>query len=358
MRPGFGDEYFLNSLGYFHWPVVWVGSSPVSDGEVDARKLKDTVYRKILDSGVEVKVYRDGMFAFRLSDWSGGRYPPPRERMGREGSMGVFDRAEMRAQRVKLLNAHLACLYTVLWRRQDSTLKRMIVSPDEIVQIKLLDDDSEPRTQDERFQALLEARNPAFVNHWSPPPEVDWRFGNRVMIIAVETVEESFSLLNGVLEHPDEDALTIADLYARAAKQHEEHNHDVCLITSWAIIERLLNRLWEEYIDDNRRRELDGEEEPFINQARKHALMKGQNFTASIIIEILSLVDRLPPGLYEEISVLRKARNGWIHALKPVSREISGKAIRAAEDMLARTLGIEFAVPLEPGQRYSEYHAQ
>ncbi len=358
MRPGSGDEYFLNSLGYFHWPVIWVGSSPISDGAVDARRLSDTVYRKILDSGVEVKVSRDGMFAFRLSDWAGGRYPPLRERLGSGVSATAFDPAEMRAQRGRLLNAYLACFYTALWRRQDATLKRMVVSPDEIVQIKLLNDESEHITRDERFQALLEARNPAFVKHWSPPPEVDWRFGNRVMVVQVETVEESFAMLDRLLLQPDEDALTLADLYARAAKYHEERNHDVCLITSWAIIERLLNRLWEEYIDDNRRRKVGGEEAPFINQARKRSLTEGQNFTASVVTEILSLVERLPLDLYQEVSVVRRARNGWIHNLEPVSPEVSGKAIRVAETMLSSGIGIKFAVPLEPGQRYENYLAR
>lgn len=347
MRPGWNDEYFVNSLGYFHWPAVWVAASPVSGGEVDARRLKDTVYRKILDSGVEVKVYRDGMFAFRLSDWPVGRYPPLSERV-RTG----FDAGEIQAQRVRLLNTHLACLYTALWRRQNSTLKRIIISPDEVIQVKLLDDDSEHITRDERFESLLGARIPSF-ECWRPPPEIDWRF-SRVMTIELGTVEESFEFFDRVLQHREKDVLTLTDLYARAAKHHEEHNHDVCLITSWAIVERLLNRLWEEYIDDNRRREVDGEKTPFINQARKRSLTEGQNFTASVMIEILSLVDRLPLGLYEEVSLLRKARNGWIHGLEPVSREVSGKAIRAAEALLKRCLDLKFAVPLGPGQRREE----
>ena len=325
MRPGWDDEYFDNSLGYFHWPVVWVKDPPpVSDGEIDARRLGETVYQKILDSGVEVKVYRDGMFDFRLSDWSTGRYPPPGERAAPD-----FDAAEMRAPRVKLLNAYLACLYTVLWRRQDSTLKRMIVSPDEIVQIKLLHDNSEHITRDERFQALLDAQNPAFIKHWSPPPELDWRFGNRVMVVEVETVEESFALLDRVLQRPEEDALILTELYARAAKYNEERNHDVCLITSWAIIERLLNRLSGTPTGDR------------TPNARK-------------LIKDLSGANSLSPKLCKEMSIVCDARDHWIHRLTPVTKDKSGKAIRVAEDMLGLCFETQFAVPLEPGQRWEE----
>lgn len=85
--------------------------------------------------------------------------------------------------------------------------------------------------------------------------------------------------------------------------------------------------------------------------------MKGQNFTASVVSEILSLVGRLSFGLYKEISVLRKVRNDWIHELKPVARENSGKAIRVAEAMLGRGLNLEFTVPLEPGQKREEEDA-
>ena len=130
--------------------------------------------------------------------------------------------------------------------------------------------------------------------------------------------------------------------------------NDVCLITSWAIIERLLNHLWEEYIDDNRRREVDEEETAFINQAHKRALMEGQNFTASMVIEILYLVDRVPLTLYKEVSLLRKARNSWIHRLEPVTKENSGKAIRTAEAMLRYCFDLQFRVPLDPGQQYEE----
>ena len=296
---------------------------PVSDGKVDARKLKDTVYRKILDSGVEVKIYRDGMFAFRFSDWPTGRYPTLGER-----TRGEFDVAKMRTQRIRLLNAHLACLYTALWRQQDSTLKRMIVSPDEMIPMKLIDDDSEHITSGDRFYSMLDARNPASVKHWSPPLEVDWRF-SKDMVVEVGTVEESIALLDQVLLYPDEDALVLTALYARAAKHHEERNHDICLITSWAVVERLLNRLW-------------GTPTGVRTPAARR------------LIENLYAADRLTSRLCEEISLVCEARDGWIHRLESVTKENSGKAIRAAEAMLGRSLDLKFPVPLEPGQRYEE----
>lgn len=357
MTPGADEQDFLDSLHYFHWPVVWIGSSPVVDDEVEVGRLGETVWRETLGSGVEAKASCDGMFSFGLSGWASGRYLTPRERMQPGGTAG-YDLAEVRAQRIKLLNAHLACLYTVLWRLQDSTPKRMLVSPDDLVIMKRFDDDSEHITSDERFQSLMEARDPAWIRDWSPPTELDWRFSQRVMVVEVETVEESFALLDEVLSHPDEDALTLVALYARAAKHHEERNYDVCLINSWAIIERLLSQLWEEYIEENRRREVDGQDVAFINRDRKRGLQENPNFTASVVGEVLSLVGVLPLDLYEAISALRKARNGWIHKLASVDYESSASAIRTAEAMLARVLGLKFAVPLRQGQRYGENQEQ
>lgn len=323
MRPGWNDEHFLNSSCYYHWPAIWVEASPVSDGKVDARKLGETVCRKILDSGVEIRVCRDGMFAFRFSDWSGGRYPTFSERVRME-----FDEEEMRAQRIRLLNAHLACLYTVLWQRQDSTLKRMIISPDEVIPMKLIDDDSETITSDERFYSMLDARNPASVKHWSPPVDLDWRF-RRGMVIEVGTIEESLALLDRVLCYPDEEPLVLTALYARAAKHYEERNHDICLITAWAVVERLLNRLQGTH-------------------TKVRTPMAGE------LINKLSASGKLSPRLREEAFIVHDARSGWIHRLVPVTKENSGKAIRAAEAMLKLCLDLQLAVPLYPGERYEE----
>lgn len=157
------------------------------------------------------------------------------------------------------------------------------------------------------------------------------------MTIELDTVAESFELLDRVLTHPGADALALADLYARATKYHEERHHDVCLITAWAIVERLLNRVWDEYSND-------GEGPP-----------GGSRLRAWEMIEVLTETEQLPPGLYDEISAVRRARNAWIHALEPVVAENSEKAVRVAEAMIARCFDVRFVVPLRPGQRYQEY---
>jgi hypothetical protein len=73
-------------MAYFHWPPVWVGDSPVSPpgghpgeyldfDEIDFRKFKEVVCRATLSSGVRVKAFRDGMFAFGLSKRLSGQRP-------------------------------------------------------------------------------------------------------------------------------------------------------------------------------------------------------------------------------------------------------------------------------------------
>jgi hypothetical protein len=118
-----------------------------------------------------------------------------------------------------------------------------------------------------------------------------------------------------------------------------------------------LNGLWEQYINDNRRWEVNREDVTLINRDRKRFLLEGQNFIAPGVTEVLSLVKGLSPELYEEISVLRKVRSGWIHNLASVSRKHSGRGIRTAEAIMACSLDVRFAVPLEPGQRYADCYA-
>jgi hypothetical protein len=100
------------------------------------------------------------------------------------------------------------------------------------------------------------------------------------------------------------------------------------------VTENLLQKLWGRYIEENRRREINGEEVSFVNKDRKETLEDGRNFSASVISEVLSLNDHLPFHIYKALTKTRKARNDWIHGLKSVSRESALTSVKVVEQML------------------------
>ena len=58
------------------------------------------------------------------------------------------------------------------------------------------------------------------------------------------------------------------------------------------------------------------------------------------------MVNYLPFELYNELWVLRKARNDWVHYLKPVSYEMAERAVKSAEGMIDLVKGINLEARL------------
>jgi len=115
---------------------------------------------------------------------------------------------------------------------------------------------------------------------------------------------------------------------------------------AWAIIEKLLQLLWERYVEQNHEREIDGVKVNFINKTRREKLTESRDFNASVISEILSITNTLPFSLYQEITKVRQTRNNWIHDLEPVSREIAETSVSMATKLLNLADGINLDVPL------------
>ena len=296
------------------------------------------MYRTDLPVGIKVKVLREGMFIFDFSGW------PPGCAIQNDKPDAFDAMAAVILQRVAVINTHLACLYTALSRRQHCALDKMIVTPSELISLKSLDDTG-MSFGDLRVCALALARYPSTYTH-SETAIFDWRINQRTTLVEVGTIAESFKLLVAILQHPTPHALLVTDLFARSCKAYEDHNYSLCLTVAWAIIEKLLQLLWERYVEQNHEREIDGVKVNFINKTRREKLTESRDFNASVISEILSITNTLPFSLYQEITKVRQTRNNWIHDLEPVSREIAETSVSMATKLLNLADGINLDVPL------------
>jgi hypothetical protein len=66
------------AAAFYHDPPLWVGRNPVDQtGQVapDFDAFRQAVFRQKLDSGVEVKVTVEGLFAFGFEGWRLGIFP-------------------------------------------------------------------------------------------------------------------------------------------------------------------------------------------------------------------------------------------------------------------------------------------
>src|SRR5439155_17675297 len=125
----------------------------------------------------------------------------------------------------------------------------------------------------------------------------------------------------------------------------EAHDYNLALVAAWAIIETLLHTQWLRYLDDNRTREIDGEEVTFINSVRRTRLVSGRDYTASVVSETLSLVGALRHETYRQLDMVRRDRNSFLHDLTAVSRTAADRALTVAERMLVDVAELDLTLP-------------
>lgn len=330
-----------NVSAFYHWPAIWIGGEPPTVGEeIDVSAAGEEAYRTIILGRIAVRVLREGMFIFDFSEWGPGQAPPSDDRVEFDTTASVL------LQRAAAFNAYLACFYTALSRQQRWNLEKMVVSPLDLIRFSSFEEPSSMGFGGNPIVAALALTRYRTTYVLDLPTSFDWRVFHRSVNVEIATVEESFQLLEDILQHPAPHALQVTDLYTRSCKAHEDHNYALCLVTAWAITEKLLQRLWERCVESNRERNVEGERVTFINRTRKEKLTESRDFNASVISEILSLTDSLPFSLYQDMSRVRQARNDWIHGLEPVSREIAKLSVSVAEQMLSLVEAINLQVPL------------
>jgi hypothetical protein len=152
----------------------------------------------------------------------------------------------------------------------------------------------------------------------------------------------ALEICGGVEALQPSNRLGLLELFLRAGKSYQDHNHAAAVISYWGIIERLLHELWSDFQDDNETR--DGS--PFVSAERKRRLNDGRTFTAAVITEQLSFGNRLPLDLYRKLNKVRKIRNDWMHGTR---NRVSGADARAAAEacqgMFKLVRSIQVAAP-------------
>jgi hypothetical protein len=328
-----------NAVGYYLRPTVWVIDAPtMAGGDIDPRSLDHELLRVTLNCGVVAGVQRQGLFVFDFTNWRPGRA------IGDDSTNPPFDEiARVQLNRVEVVNAHLACLYSAISTLQNFCLEKMSAAPEDLIYKNSIDD-SGMSFGNPIVMALALAPYPG-TYPGGIPRSFDWRLNFRMLTIQRKTIETSFEHLDQIIAHPSGLALSLSALLTQAAVLYESHNYSLSLVISWTLCERLLFARWAEVLQDNRRREFNGQLPNFITGKRMEKLT-GRDFTASVVSETLSLLDRLPFELYENLERVRKARNSWVHGLESITRDEAARAFDTSQRMLAEVLKVELNISL------------
>lgn len=82
-----------------------------------------------------------------------------------------------------------------------------------------------------------------------------------------------------------------------------------------------------------------------LNSKRRDKL-RGRDFTASVILEILELAGELPHELFSKVDSIRKARNDWLHSLGDVSDSAAAMAVLSTQELMKHVSAINVSVCL------------
>ena len=330
--------------GYFRIPAVWIGEKPddVSVLELNPQIHHAVVVKQDLGSGIKVSVQHDGTFLFDFSSWKhapqilipGYKTPGPGipHRQPNETEDAVSKSERYAVLRAQVMNVHQSCLATAerLIKRSSSGMGLPLTAADTLKGLNFGDcivyryDAGNPR-------ALVRnvLNNKDKVAQQRP-------FHRYVLEIGVITL--SLDLLDQILSSEDTALIQMVEAVYLAACRYAEGRLGEAVTLAWGVCEQLLSIAWDTLINDTR----DGGRMPRIRRAK----LKGRDYTASVMTEMLELGMRIGDDLYGDLEEARKARNQWAHEMSEPSSAQVLHAIRAVEGLFKQIKGIDHSLPL------------
>lgn len=340
---------------YFYMPPIWVGSQP-TDAELatPTNELIKVVCSRTLAVGISLSVHRDGVFLFDFQQWPDGCPVsiPAHTIEGGKPLPSHIQEAERKAEHhryncMAVMNAHLACMSTAMSKVQGHGLWiKQVITPSSYFTTHWVNG--------QRHIVGVTAQSDPILAYVSTNLPLDIDISEkraRAATIKLDTIEHSLNLLEQILTNETPDTLLMTTLIYFSAINYAQHDFPTALTLAWSVCEKLLRTLWDKYLidrtflaDDN------GVSIKVINSDRKK-LLSGTDYTASVISEVLALAGRLRHNTYLGLSKARKARNGWLHNLTPISSMVARECIQTAQTLLKEVTSIDLAVNLSHSSR-------
>jgi hypothetical protein len=321
-------------LGFYHAPPVWVDAAPYTpNGTIDSARVNERVYRNTLRSGIGVSVHRCGTFYFDFATYPPSVLPPT---VDRTDVNAVFNENKALAnRRVMLLNAFLACLYQAYDSQPTLPFFKMTILPSTLLKRDSLDG------------TWLSINDTRLLDILSRPASVSWdEATRRAQTITLDVLVEAFDLFSDLLDHPYPDTPMLVDLFLRSVVGNENDEYTVGLLMAWAVVEKLLNRMWGRYVSNTPEQHVRGSLQP------KWSARNYPEVVTAAMIEVLMRERKISADLEAYLTIARNARNAWMHDLATVGRQDAAQAKHAAEEMLQIVEGISFNLSMMSNHVY------
>ena len=349
-----GDKTIISNTrtpaieGYFRVPSIWVGREPDPES---VRNLNLQIHHEVvldtdLDSGIAVRVQLDGTFLFDFSSWDfapqvvvpGYRHPGPGipHRLPPETAEALQSAEDYAIVRAKVMNVQQACLATseqILKGR----LEHMGFPVDAQTTLKGQSFESAVSYIESALDVHYLARNAANNNYTVSPYRL---FPRRVL--ELDVVKHSLAFLDRILLQNDLTLIHMIDSLYGAARRYSERRSGEAVVVAWAVCEQLLSSAWNGLLDDAK--------SDFRMSGKRRKKLKGRDYTASVMVEMLELVNRIDYDSYSRLEVARKSRNEWAHSFQEPNYSEVCETFGGALDLLHKFKGVRVLLTLtDPG---------
>jgi hypothetical protein len=331
--------------GYFRFPAVWIGEAPHAQ---QVEFLNPEIHNAViveqkLSCGIIAYAYRNGMFLFDFLDWKRGsavRIPGYTAPEGRYKVSYSHTQAENKAEeiamlRAKIMNVHQACLSAA-----ENAIKRRSAMM------------GFPVSAWSTYKAAI----PNLPIHYSDDSEDALTFVQNAMdnkdrvrrarpynrrVLEIDVVQYSFELLDKILQHSNSSALYLVESLFLSACRYRDKCYGESVTLGWLVCEQLISIAWKEYLSKIGSISSDQDRMP---KERREKLV-GRDYTASMMVEALEMVNIINSKLYRELEIARKSRNKWAHDLRIPHQNEAMICMRAAEALLALILNVKLILP-------------
>lgn len=303
---------------------------PAFPGPNVGARLGDVIYETLLPGGLKSRAHRDGMLAYDFTS------------EGKLTGSGPESFAAY-ARRVRLINAHLACL-------KASTAQNVHLASataETVVSVAYDKNDDYEKISGGIIASGGEAGvmiiSLARARVESPAGPIDWRFIRMGVVVGQDEIERSYALLRQLLELEDqrrEDALLYAELLVRAQAALSVGDNAGALVYAWTVAESLLRTLFLRWVNDVASGKDVDPDRTFLDSNRVKDL-EGSKMTAWHVAELGSLVGWLPFDLYRTVRACAKARNRWLHDQDLSALEKAPDAILSAQELFKLAEGVD-----------------
>jgi hypothetical protein len=310
-----------NEVGYTIFPPLWLGPSPVTpDGRFGPEPIVGEVFSGTAENGMKIKALRHGHIVhdFGSSDLrstGGSEIIPPEYSLVYNPVM----------RRITMMSLYLACFYSAVVERHNLALKKMALEPSDLLHY---------RASGVGWSGFSLAGYTAMLPV-APADPFDERIRARFTAIDVTCLQVALDRLNAVIRHDMKFLPEVIEIVLRACELCEDFNFSACLITSWGVTERLIGHRWRKFI----------EQSEATGTRRQTLLTDHRTYTAAVRLEFLAFADQITPDLFVATSDVRRARNAWMHELKPVDHTTAFEAVETALSWIRSETGIALKLP-------------